>query len=182
MKKISLKKNKKKGFTLIETLIAITILMISVAAPLSLASKGLQAANLAKNQIVAYYLAQDAYEWVKNKTDMNKAMLKTYAENGIVNGFDKCINNSCIIDTIKSPTDSSAIKRYTGQFLKKNNSTKIYSYSSGNNSIFKRYVKIDKVRDDGSSIDEVSVKVTVEWNVPYTGTQKYVLTGHISNW
>ena len=180
MKKISLKKNKEKGFTLIETLIAITILMISVAAPLSLASKGLQAANLAKNQIVAYYLAQDAYEWVKNKTDYNKAKGKTYSEGGIVAGFDNCINDTCIIDTTDHPSSSPV--RYTNQFLKKNNSTKIYSYSSGNNSIFKRYVKIDKVRDNGSSIDEVSVKVTVEWNVPYTGTQKYVLTGHIANW
>jgi type II secretory pathway pseudopilin PulG len=56
------KKQKNKAFTLIEALIAIAILMISIAAPLSLAAKGIEAANLAKQQITAYYLAQDAYE------------------------------------------------------------------------------------------------------------------------
>ena len=50
------------AFTLIEALISITILMISVAAPMTLASQGLIAANIAERQIVAYYLAQDAIE------------------------------------------------------------------------------------------------------------------------
>jgi type II secretory pathway pseudopilin PulG len=58
------KKNKENegGFTLVEALISITILMISVAAPLNLASQGLVAADIAQRQIVAYYLAQDAQE------------------------------------------------------------------------------------------------------------------------
>ena len=53
---------KEKAFTLVESLISITILMISVAAPLNLASQGLIAAGIAQRQIVAFYLAQDATE------------------------------------------------------------------------------------------------------------------------
>ncbi len=47
---------------MVEALISITILMISVAAPLNLASQGLMAANIAQRQIVAFYLAQDVNE------------------------------------------------------------------------------------------------------------------------
>ena len=168
MKNISLKKNREKGFTLIETLIAITILMISVAAPLSLASKGLQAANLAKNQIVAYYLAQDAYEWVKNKTDMNKIKNIPYGgggQNGMIDGLDDCssdTNSKCIINTLESPDITSAVDRYTGQKLKVDNG--VYSYgASGQDSIFKRYIHVERVdRGDASKLDEALIQVTVE--------------------
>ena len=42
-----------KGFTIIETLIAITVLMIAVAGPLSVASKGLLSAQISKDQMIA---------------------------------------------------------------------------------------------------------------------------------
>jgi prepilin-type N-terminal cleavage/methylation domain-containing protein len=70
MKKNKIKNN--NGFTLIEALISIAILMLSVAAPLSLAGKGLIAADLAQRQIVAFYLAQDAIESLINKKTSNK--------------------------------------------------------------------------------------------------------------
>lgn len=61
----------KKGFTIVETLVAITILMIAIAGPLVVASKGLFGANLAKNQMTASYLAQESMEIVKNVRDNN---------------------------------------------------------------------------------------------------------------
>lgn len=61
----------KRGFTIIETLVAITVLMIAIAGPLVVASRGLFGANLAKNQMVAAYLAQESMEVVKNRKDNN---------------------------------------------------------------------------------------------------------------
>jgi prepilin-type N-terminal cleavage/methylation domain-containing protein len=58
-----------RGFTLIETLVAITILMISIVGPLTIASKGLVAAAGSRDQVVASYLAQDLMESVKNLRD-----------------------------------------------------------------------------------------------------------------
>lgn len=58
-----------KGFTIIETLVAITILMISIAGPLTIAQKSLMAAIYAKDQVIASYLAQDLMEDIKNNRD-----------------------------------------------------------------------------------------------------------------
>ncbi len=71
MKKI-VNKTKKQGFTLIETMIAITIMLIAVVAPMSLAQDGITAARLAQDQIVAFYLAQEGVEVVRNMRDYNK--------------------------------------------------------------------------------------------------------------
>ena len=178
------KKNKEKGFTLVEALIAIAILMISVAAPLSLAAKGIQAANLAKQQIVAFYLAQDAYEFIKNKTDTNKINNEVYAAGGIIKGLDVCVSDICDVDTIQG-----GVRRYIpGTKIKYFTDTNVYGFNNSANgsvpvdSIYSRYIKIKKIKDTGNSIDEIKVTVTVEWKKIYGGTQKYVLEGHITNW
>ncbi|MEK7184741.1 MAG: prepilin-type N-terminal cleavage/methylation domain-containing protein [Patescibacteria group bacterium] len=66
MKKINLKKMQNGGFTIIETLVAITILMISIAGPLTIAQKGLTASIYARDQITASYLSQELMEKIKN--------------------------------------------------------------------------------------------------------------------
>jgi prepilin-type N-terminal cleavage/methylation domain-containing protein len=54
------------GFTLIETLVAIFILVLATTGPLSFAQSGLRASFVARDQVVAFYLAQDAIETIKN--------------------------------------------------------------------------------------------------------------------
>ena len=49
-----MKYSSKKGFTLIETLVAIAILMVAIAGPLDIAEKGLIAAVNSRNQTIAY--------------------------------------------------------------------------------------------------------------------------------
>ena len=62
-------KNYKAGFTLVEALVAISILMIAIASPMTLAQKGLSTATLSKDYMIASFLAQDAIEAVKNIRD-----------------------------------------------------------------------------------------------------------------
>lgn len=71
MYKINLKN--KKGFTIIETLVAVTILMISIVGPLTIAQKSLMASIYARDQVTASFLAQDIIEKIKN--DKSNALL-----------------------------------------------------------------------------------------------------------
>jgi prepilin-type N-terminal cleavage/methylation domain-containing protein len=54
-----------RGFTLIETLVAISLLSIAIVAPMSLTSQSLSAAYYARDQITAFNLAQEGLEAVR---------------------------------------------------------------------------------------------------------------------
>jgi len=61
----------KRGFTLIETLVAISILLLSILGPMTFAAQGIQNTYYARDQIVAFYLAQEGIELVRAKRDDN---------------------------------------------------------------------------------------------------------------
>jgi prepilin-type N-terminal cleavage/methylation domain-containing protein len=72
MKKYFFKKTNiqhKRGFTIMETLVAILILLAVITGPLAFIQSGLRASFVARDQIVAFYLAQDAMEAIKNILD-----------------------------------------------------------------------------------------------------------------
>src|SRR5579864_4923963 len=93
-----------KGFTLMETLVAVLLLSIAIAGPLTIASKGIQATTLAKDQDSAFYLAQDAIEYVRWARDTNTLGNTNWLE-GTIN-LTPCVSTdgsaSCQIDTLKS--------------------------------------------------------------------------------
>lgn len=69
--KLFLKKNKSKGFSLVETLVAVSILSLSVAATFTVVQTALRQSIGAKDQITAFYLAQEAIEFIKSFRDKN---------------------------------------------------------------------------------------------------------------
>ena len=60
-----------RGFTLVETLVAVTLLTVAIVAPMTLTSKSLAAAYFAKDQITSFHLAQEAIETVRHARDHN---------------------------------------------------------------------------------------------------------------
>ncbi len=81
----------RRGFTLVETLVAITILLFAVAGPLSIAARSLFAANVAKDQITMFYLTQQAMETVRNIRDQNVLRNQDW-----LTGFSECGNNNSL--------------------------------------------------------------------------------------
>ena len=86
-------KNKSRGLTLMETLVAIGILSVAISGPLMLSARGLIFAKYAKDQIIAFYLAQEAVEIVRNIRDGN---LK--AGGNWLDGLEQCIDHDCLVD------------------------------------------------------------------------------------
>ncbi len=74
------------GFTLIETMAAIALLMLAILPPMELASQSLTAAYYSRDQITASYLAQEGIEIVRAVRDGN--IIAIAQGNSSVNIFD----------------------------------------------------------------------------------------------
>ncbi|MFH0755136.1 MAG: type II secretion system protein [bacterium] len=190
--------NVQKGFTLVESLVAISILMIAIASPMILAQKGLSTATLSKDQMIASFLVQDAIEAVKNFRDQI-AVSQTSVDWLVGNGaefFVNCICDSedtcnfdssslkfCNIDTTFSTWNQNSItvgsqtsliplkiSYFDSKFLK-------YDYIGSTDSKFFRYINIKRT----SNPDEALLSVRVSWNSPQ-GIQKIDIQNFIYNY
>jgi prepilin-type N-terminal cleavage/methylation domain-containing protein len=61
----------KKGFTLVETLIAIAVLSLALIPPIYTAYQSVISANYARDQMIGSYLAQDAMDYIIAKKNQN---------------------------------------------------------------------------------------------------------------
>ena len=160
-----------RGFTLIETLVAISILMVAVASPLTIAQKGLASAIYAKDQIIASYLAQDAIEYILNKSANNISGGSGWLD-GIVGGTAVC-ETACKVDT-----SAGSISSCDGACpaLNYNSSTHVYSYSGGGSSPFTRTIEVAE-----NPSNEALITVTMSWtDKGATRTLKFY--ARIYNW
>src|SRR3989344_5287897 len=62
-------KSKNKGFTLVETLVALSIFSVSILGLLVALSQGLADTGYAKKKVAAAYLAQEGIEYIRNMRD-----------------------------------------------------------------------------------------------------------------
>lgn len=162
MKRTVLKTN--KGFTLLEALVAISILMVAVVAPITIAQKGLSSAVYTKNQMIASYLAQDALEYIKNKRDENIKKFKLNNAIGWLDGFADCLNsNRCRIDTKVSNGDGLIESASTGSNILKKDTDGFYGFD-GTPTNFSRIIKIDQTSAEDLANKEARVTATVTWD------------------
>lgn len=93
------------GFTLLETMVAVSLLMLSIVGPLTIAQKSVKTSTYTKNRTTAYYLAQDAVEYLRNIRDTNS--LRGYDWNRLLLAYSPCIssvaNTRCFFETLVSP-------------------------------------------------------------------------------
>lgn len=183
MKKI--KKNLAGGLTLIETLVAITILIVGVLGPLNIASRGIGDGIFAANQLAANYLAQEALEVVINKryATIRKAQYITIADWTVDAGLSTCMlsGNHCRVDVLTTalPADCGSLAGEPSPAcaLVFNITNGLYQPPTtwpveNRGTVFNRSVKISAV-DGASPPNEIKVVVTVKWsnkNVPRTLT------------
>jgi prepilin-type N-terminal cleavage/methylation domain-containing protein len=138
-------KMKNKGFTLLEVIVAISILSLGVAGALTLIQRTVAFTSLTISRVVAAYLLQEGIEIVKNIRDGNWIEREAWDE-GIKNG------NWEIDYKTKNLNQT-----YLGRYLNIDNDG-FYSYSAGTPTKFKRKITISK-----PSPDIIEVFVEVQW-------------------
>ncbi|MEX0910037.1 MAG: type II secretion system protein [Candidatus Paceibacterota bacterium] len=167
----------KKGMTLVETLVAIAILLVVTTAVMSTAQGSLRATYSSRDQITAYYLAQEANEYVRNTRDSNTLSETNEWDTYLVG----CIDAPCTVDTSKTPDDG-GLEVCTGpcESLKYDPVSSQYGYwdEFGSESQFTRYVLLEPLGGNG---DEMRVTTTVEWSVGVR-ERKIVVESLVFNW
>ena len=165
------------GFTMIESLVAISVLAISIIGPMTIASKSLLSAIFSRDQITAFYLAQEAVEFVRNARDENNIQGN---ENWLAGNIDICRNgNVCIADIIEIPGNQ--VKQCFGgagscPVLKYDDNINFYTYKSGVDSKFTREIQLTKINDR-----EEEIKVTLSWETGFLN-KIFVVKENIFDW
>ena len=150
------------GFTLIETLVAITILLVAMAGPMTIAARGLQNSFYAREQVTAYSLGQEAIEFVRAVRDGNALTGDAWLD-GIPASCDRSNTEGCGMDIRTSEfydcaasSDTCTLNYDTGAL---SGNRGFYTYELGNQTIFTRRMWVDEVVAD----QETEVTVEVSW-------------------
>lgn len=171
-----------KSFTLIETLVAIAILLVAVTAAMTLSFQSIRNASLIKNKFIASMLAQEGIELVKNQRDSNFIDNKDWLCN--IEAAPGCSGNPCggangcqaILNPANGKVNFTPCAR--GCDLMSINRNYFYGYlGGGSETIFRRRILVNEIVNDA----EAGITVIVEWPERFS-TQSITIVGSIFNW
>ncbi len=184
------------GFTLIETLLAVLVMMVAIAGPLTIASKGLSTALVAKDRTIALFLAQDAVEYVRFARDTNRLGNKDWLKGDLTAGasltnltpcmsadgtatcyFDSTGQNPAVV-TSCAASNCSAFPMYF------DSTSGRYTYDTGaTKTIFIRTVSITTPPSPGvSNTSDAVIKVEVSWKDTGNFSRSVILVDNLLDW
>lgn len=179
-------RNKKNGFTLVEVLVAVTIVATAVAGVFTAVQSSLQKNSFTENKITAYYLAVEGMEFIRNWRDENgikniqalNSGSSVYWLSGIYqNSSNPCYGKSCIIDSPAKTVTACSSGPTTCPNVRYNSTTRLYGHnSSWNSSIFRRSITISTI-----SATEVLVTVSVYWT-EQNNSKTYTISEILRSW
>lgn len=178
-----------RGFTLIETLVAVTILSVAITAPMALTAKSLATAYYARDQITAFHLAQEAIEAIRHARDNNILTNVFGNQADLLGGIPSTSGSAFIVDTRDDstalcPPDACPPLQSNGE---------LYGYRPGclmptldcsaaegwENTRFTRTVRAEFVT---GSTDEVRISVEVEWATGAFKSRSFTISENLYRW
>jgi type II secretory pathway pseudopilin PulG len=173
------------GFTILETLVGISILTLAIAATFSAVQVGLSSSISSRDQVIAFTLAQEAVEYIRNVRDANGlAGVDWMTGISLDSVNDNCyFGNACTVDaTIAS---ASAFTKCLGApganscpNILEDSVTGLYGYTAGwAYTNFNREVSITNV----SAGKEILITVRMRWTKGTT-VKTFVIKESIFNW
>lgn len=173
-----------KGFTVLESIVAIMILSLGVSGAFSAIQQSLSQSIIAKDEVKAFYLAQEAIEIIRNKRDNNQLAIIGGGTNNWLSGIAGVAGDPCYFGKTcrADATGPSSIYLYSCSggwdscsYLSQNQTTYIYAYS-GTVSNFRREIQIESV-----NVNEIMVTVRVSWKKGLINKEFKIKT-HLFNW
>ena len=148
----------KKGFTLIEVILAISILTLAVGGSFALIQQTLVAASIANSKLIASYLAQEGLEIVRNIRDNNWLNQRVNRDLSWKAGLTTGIYEGDYND------ESLSLYSGEGRYLYIDNATGYYTYLASPlagdiKTKFKRKITVTEVGDD-----KLDIAVQVQWS------------------
>ena len=180
-------KNKRVGFSLIETLVAVTVLVFGIVGPLTLAQMSLRSFPQIRDRITAEYLAAEGLETIKNIRDT--ALIQDPA-GGIPNtgggpfDFNPCQSaNGCYVDASEAAPRILACAGNCPK-IKYDSISGSYNYATGGNTVFTRkiFITFGNLNVSGANGEEATVRVRVEWSSRFVGTESVEFSNYITDW
>jgi prepilin-type N-terminal cleavage/methylation domain-containing protein len=152
--------NRKRGFTLIETLFALVILTTGFFSVFSLLRKSISVTTTSINQLIAVNLAQEGVEIIRNIRDTH------YVSDNDWNDVLSSLSGGTCVD-YEADIESTTLVDAGDPYLKINSD--MYQYALGDESIFKRRISAS---NDGSGLcgelaivgDCIMIEVDVSWS------------------
>lgn len=157
---------KEGGFTLVETFVALTILLVAIVAPMTIAQRGLQSSFFAHERVMATYLAGEAVEVVRalrdtemlaGEADWMEALpsecLSTNEE-----GCDFDVADEQFVDCAAA---DACILRFDASVSSTSPSAYLYHHdtTAGSPSIYTRQIWVEEIEAEV----EAEVRVVVSW-------------------
>lgn len=177
-----LRNNSKKGFTLVEALVALSILIVGIISGFILVTKALYNVTIIQDRLTASFLAQEGIELVRQIRDTN--YFKKL--NGGIDSWDDGLNNGDNIVIVNTNTGSVTLRLFSDPsydpYLYYHPITGLYDHdSSGSKTSFQRVINISPVNND-----EIKVQSIVTWksrNISFEiGKGGIVAEDHLFNW
>lgn len=169
----------KKGFTLIETIVALFVLSIALTGAFSVLIFNLQTSRYIKNAFIASGLAQEGLEVIRNIRDSD------WYSDDYFGLFGNPDHQNVFRDGVYRVqyNSTSLIPLDDNPFLKKDTAG-IYSYDSNADSkdtIFRRTLEIKRNIQPDGSVPEIILTVRVVWNERF-GTKEITGEEHLYDW
>jgi type II secretory pathway pseudopilin PulG len=175
------------GFTILESIVAILVLSLSISGVFSAVRQGLSQTTIAKEEVRAFYLAQEAVEIIRNQRDANRlASINNHTVTPWLSEISNVPSDPCYFGKICQVDATGPGGNYlfpcgagwdSCEFLRQNSSSFIYGYdSSWPVTNLKREVQIEQV-----SADEISITVRVSWKKGLI-TYEFKAKTHLFNW
>ncbi len=174
-----------RGFTLIETLVAVSLLVIAIVAPMSLVSQSLTSAYYARDQVAAYSLAQEGIEAVRAVRDGN--ILSNALTGTSVSLLTNIpINQNFTVDArLSGGSGLSSCGIGLCPVLQVDPAGSLYGYGPGWTSTkFRRTVNAQyrgPAAINGGQ-DEIRVTVTIRWETSTGRTREFKMYSNMYRW